>query len=111
MLVAQAVKRQSPVYVLVQKAMIEIRLLVLDAGLGIKERLTFACPILSPTYCQNQGVPCLLPSMNIAIYPSTKESSILAVVVAQLVDVLLSTTEIRSSNPVIGKILSTSCTI
>ena len=41
-----------------------------------------------------------------------KESLIYgAVVVAQLVERLLSTPEIRSSNPVIGKILSTNFTI
>ena len=34
-----------------------------------------------------------------------------AVVVAQLVERLLSTPEIRGSNPDIGKILSTNCTI
>ena len=38
-------------------------------------------------------------------------SSVKAVVVAQLVERSLTTSEILSSNPVIGKILSTNCII
>ena len=41
----------------------------------------------------------------------TKDDDFRAVVVAQLVERTLPTPEIRASNPDIGKILSTNCTI
>ena len=43
--------------------------------------------------------------------PTTNREAALVVVVAQLVERLLPTPEIRSSNPNIGKLLSTNCTL
>ena len=46
-----------------------------------------------------------------AVLSPAKILVLMAVVVAKLVELLLPTTEICGSNPNIGKILSTSCTI